>query len=116
MKPEFSAIQTSELAVDPIAFWKQQSADGEGRQILAVLSEILAGPAVRIGAGTSGERFVWPALAETDLGKLTPAQEVQLYRLVPHAEAAALRAGKRWTWWRLAIGADGTWHSFLKAD
>jgi hypothetical protein len=27
-----------------------------------------------------------------------------------------MREKKKWTWWRLTIGADGTWHSFKKAD
>jgi len=27
-----------------------------------------------------------------------------------------MREAKRWQWWRLAIGADGTWHAFHKAE
>jgi len=60
--------------------------------------------------------YVWPYLAEVELDKLTPAQEVDLLRLVGAAEAKAMREKKKWTWWRLTIGADGTWHSFKKAD
>jgi hypothetical protein len=30
--------------------------------------------------------------------------------------ASAMRARKKWTRWRLTIGADGTWHSFKKAE
>jgi hypothetical protein len=50
------------------------------------------------------------------LDKLTPDQEVRLYRLVKPDEVKAMRQKKKWTWYRLAIGADGTWHSFQKSD
>lgn len=103
---------------DAIAYWKQISGDGEGREILAILAEILdCGYAVLpIGKDLENNHvFVWPALAETDLTRLTPQQEVALYRLVKPAELKAMRESKRWQWWRLAIGADGTWHTFHKA-
>lgn len=102
---------------DPIAYWKSLSGDGEGREILAALGRILdMGPAREpIGADVENNSvYVWPYLATRDLSKLTPAEEVDLYRLVSPAEAKAMRAGKRWTWWRLAIGADGTWLSFRR--
>ena len=112
LPPEISASP----AGDPIAHWKGLSTDGRGRQILAVLVSILESAPIAVGAGTPSERYIWPGFAEMDLGALTPAQEVQLYRLVTPAEAQAMREKKKWTWYRLSIGADGTWHSFLKAD
>jgi hypothetical protein len=112
LKPEISGGP----APDPIAYWKQQSGDGEGRQILAVLLAILETPPAVVGAGTSTERYVWPGFAEADLATLPPPLEVQLYRLVSPAEAKTMRERKTWSWWRLTIGADGTWHSFLKAE
>lgn len=111
IKPEFAEI----TAGDPIAHWKSVSADGQGRQILAVLLEILETPPAVLGAGTAGERYVWPGFAEVDLTALPPPLEVMLYRLVSPADVAEMRAGKTWTWWRLSIGADGTWHGFLKS-
>lgn len=102
---------------DTVAHWKQISGDGEGREILAVLGEILdAGCAVLpLGRDLENNRiYVWPYLAETDLAKLGPAQEVQLLRLVPPAAAKQMRATGRYTHWRLGIGADGTWHFFRR--
>ena len=58
--------------------------------------------------------FVWPYLAERDVTKLTAKEESDLAKLMPAEDASAMKAAKRWTWWRLAIGADGTWHSFRK--
>jgi hypothetical protein len=115
LKPEVAAA----AGEDPIAHWKKASADGNGREILAALAEILPMRAAELPFGKDIENniiYVWPYLAEVDLGKLTPAQEVDLIRLVGPAEAKAIQSKKKWTWWRLTIGADGTWHSFKKAD
>ena len=104
---------------DPIAYWKQQSGDGEGREILAILADILDAGHVVLPVGKDVENaklYVWPRFAEMALDKLSPADEVQLYRLVPPAVVKAMREKKTWTWYRLAIGADGTWHSFQKAE
>lgn len=102
---------------DPIAHWKQISGDGEGREMLAVLAEILeAGCAVLpLGRDLENNRiYVWPYFAEVGLDKLAPAQEVQLLRLVPPAAAKEMRASGKYTHWRLGIGADGTWHFFRR--
>lgn len=115
LPPEIS----EEKVEDPIAFWKSKSADGEGREILAVLANILALPPARVPEGKDLENngvFVWPYLAEAELDKLTPAAQVDLLRLVPAATAKDIREKKSWIWWRLAIGADGTWHSFIRRD
>lgn len=102
---------------DQIAALKKASGDGEGRQILAALAEILdSGPAaVPLGRDLENNRiYVWPYLAERPLDKLTAAEEVELLRLVSPEQAKAMRTAKKWTWWRLAIGADGTWQSFRR--
>lgn len=104
---------------DPIAYWKRTSGDGNGREILAALAEILSLHPAKLPLGRDLENniiYVWPYLAELELDKLTPAQEVELLRLVGPAEAKTMREKKKWTWWRLTIGADGTWHSFKKSD
>jgi hypothetical protein len=113
MKPESGADQ----GVDPITYWKRISADGQGREILAALGNILdMRYAVEpLGKDFENNRiFVWPYLATADLDKLTPAEQVDLYRLMPPAEAKAMCERKKWTWWKLTIGADGTWHAFVK--
>ncbi len=104
---------------DPVAYWKKISGDGEGREILAILAKILDAGYARAPFGKDPENtavYVWPYLAEAPLDKLTPAQEVDLLRLVAPDEARAMREKKKWTWYRLAIGADGTWHSFMRGE
>lgn len=104
---------------DPIAFLRQASADGEGREMLAVIGDLIGAGAARLPIGRDVENadvYVWPYLAERPLDQLSSAEQVDLLRLVPAATAKAMRAAKRWTWYRLVIGADGTWHSFMRHE
>jgi hypothetical protein len=113
LKPETGQEQVS----DPVAHWKQISGDGEGREILAALGELLdTGYAVLpLGRDLENNRlYVWPYFAEVPLDKLTPAQEVELLRLVTPATLKEMRALGKYTHWRVVIGADGTWHSFRR--
>jgi hypothetical protein len=108
-----------ESGVDLVEHLKRVSGDGEGREALAVLSNILSMPPARLPMGKDPENnavFVWPYLAERPLDKLEPGEEVDLYRLMPPETAKAMREKKKWTWWRLSIGADGTWHAFRKSE
>jgi hypothetical protein len=114
IKPDFGAAND-----DPISFWKKTSADGDGREVLAVIANLMALPPARLAIGKDPENaevYVWPYLAELPLGGLSPAEEVDLYRIMPPAVAKAQKSAKKWSWWRLAIGADGTWHTFRKYD
>jgi hypothetical protein len=104
---------------DPITTLKAASADHEGREVLAILGEILEFEPAALPLGKDLENnlvYVWPYLAEKPLDQLRPPEEVALLRLVTPAKAAEMRDKKRWLWWRLAIDADGTWRAFKKAD
>ena len=109
IKPNFGDGPVS----DPVAHLKQASSDGEGREVLAALGNLLeAGYAILpLGRDLENNRiYVWPYFAETGVANLTPAQEVELYRLVPPAAVKAMRETGRYGYWRVAIAADGTWH------
>src|SRR5262249_2937998 len=93
-------------ASDPIQALKANSHDGEGREILAALIEVLNLPAATSPFGNDIENnliYVWPYLAERPIDKLTPAEQVDLYRLVPPEKVAEMRQKGHWTWWRLTI-------------
>jgi len=117
-------LETNELkptvsfggAEDPIRFWKQTSGDGQGREIMAILTEILEMDFVRMDAGTSNEMYIWPYLAELPLDKLTPEQQVDLYRLVTPKQAKAMKEFGGYIHYRLGIGRDGTWHYFVAGE
>ncbi len=115
MKPDV----TPNVNDDPITYWKKMSADGEGREVLAALANMLQMRPAAIPLGKDAENnliYVWPYLAEAKLDALSPPEEVDLLRLVSPEAAKSMREGKKWTWWRLTIGADGTWHSFKKGE
>jgi hypothetical protein len=98
---------------DPIAFWKKQSADGSGRDVLAAMLDVMSSGFVRVGQGQD-EIYVWPYFAETDLSKLTPAQEVELYRLVSPAIAMPMKKDGKYRYYRLGVSPSGVWHYFLQ--
>lgn len=104
---------------DPIEYWKKISRDGEGREILMIIDKLLQLEPTKIPVGRDYENnalYVWPYLSELDLKVLTPRQQFEFRTLVPPKEAREILENKKWTWWRLSIGADGTWHSFMKFD
>lgn len=106
-------------ASDPIKALKDASEDHQGRDILAALIQAFEMPPVTLPLGSDIENnliYVWPYLAERPIDKLTPSEEVDLYRLVTPAKAAEMREKKRWLWWRLVIAADGTWTAFKKSN
>jgi hypothetical protein len=98
---------------DPIAFWRKASADGTGRDVLAAMLNVLASGFVRTGKGPD-EMYVWPYFAEIDLTQLTPAQDVELYRIVPADKAVPMKKTGKYTSWRLGISGSGVWHYFLQ--
>ena len=113
LKPELAA----EPVADPVAFWKQISSDGRGLEVLAALGQILESGWVALPTGRDLENnriYVWPYFAELPLADITPPQQVELLRLIGTGQGRELAAKGRYCYWRIAIGADGVWHSFLK--
>jgi hypothetical protein len=115
LKPDLGATPKT----DPVQHWKRISGDGQGREVLAALSLILDAGYVVLPLGPDLENnriYVWPYFAEWPLDKLTAGQEVELLRLVPPSAARAMKSKGKYNHWRLAIGADGTWHALRKGD
>lgn len=109
LKPMVAAAHVD----DPIAFWKKESADGSGRDVLAAMLDVMSSGYVRTGQGQE-EMYVWPYFAETGLSALTPAQEVELYRIVPPERAVAMKKSGKYGYYRLGIAPNGVWHYFLQ--
>jgi hypothetical protein len=110
---ELPPMLSSTAVSDPIAFWKKNSADGQGRDILAAMINVFSAGFIRKGVGKD-VMYVWPYFAEMDLTKLTPAQEVDFYRVVPPPLGAEMKKSGKYSYYRAGIGADGVWHYFLK--
>ncbi|AHB48134.1 hypothetical protein W911_06640 [Hyphomicrobium nitrativorans NL23] len=104
---------------DHVGHWKRLSRDGAGLEVLAIAANLLALPPARLAIGKDPENtfvYVWPYLAEVPGNTLTSTETVDLLRLVPAETAEAIRKGGKWPWWRIAIGADGTWLAFRRYE
>jgi hypothetical protein len=110
---ELKPMIAEAYVADPIAFWKKESADSSGRDVLAAMLDVMSSGFVKVGQGQD-EMYVWPYFAETDLAKLTPAQEVELYRVVPPALAVPMKKDGKYNYYRLGISPDGVWHYFMR--
>jgi hypothetical protein len=109
LKPMVAATTVS----DPIAFWKKGSADGEGRDVLAALLNVVSSGFVRVKEGKE-EMYVWPYFAETNLATLSPPQVVDLYRILPASQAVPMQRSGKYSYYRVGIASDGVWHYFLQ--
>ena len=101
---------------DPIGHLKSESIDGNGVELLAILSESLEAPYAIIGATSETPSYVWPYLAMVDLTKLTPAQWVDAYRILPRETAKDLVAMEAWYYWRIFIDPNGDLGAFIAGD
>lgn len=104
------------LPDDPVSYLREQSLDPDGRQILALLRNLLELPYAIYGASSDSPSYVWPYLAVIDLDELTPDQEVDVYRLVDPDQLEGMREFGGWYYWRVYIGADGEWQAFVAGD
>jgi hypothetical protein len=101
---------------DPLAHWKANYPDSEGVEILATLIDILDAGFVHVDAGTPQEIFLWPYFARMPLKDLTPEQKVELFKIVTGADYRDMLDFGAYNFYRLGIGADGTWHFFVTGD
>jgi hypothetical protein len=113
---EIPPMVAPEKVKDALAFWKEASADGEGRQLMAIMVELFRTGFVHKGPGTGEEMFIWPYFAEMSMKTLTPSQEVELLTLVSADQLKAMRLSGVYDHYRIGIGPDGTWHFFIKGD
>jgi hypothetical protein len=97
---------------DPIAYLKSVSADGNGREMLAILFNILTAGYAISNPGAKDEMIVWPYHAVIPLNALTPGQEVEIYRFLPPARLKEMIAQGKYRFYSVGIGRDGVWHYF----
>ena len=98
---------------DPIEFLKSQSGDPEGREILALLLEILEAGWVHVDEGGPQEMYIWPYFDQWPLDGLSPSQEVELYRILTAGDVEEMRRHGGYIFFRVGIGQDGTLHYFM---
>lgn len=103
-------------AEDPIDYLRAASNDGEGRELLGIMMELLEAPFAIVGAGTDHETYVWPYFAEISLDNLTPPQLVELYKLISHYDFEEMQHLGGWYFYRVGIAANGDWSYFVAGD
>jgi hypothetical protein len=101
---------------DAADFWKKTFPDSEGLEAIAVLTEILDMPFVHLDQGTPGEMFVWPYFHAMQIGKLTPEQRVELFRLVTAYDFRKMQEFGSYNFFRVGIAPDGKWQFFVAGD
>lgn len=101
---------------DPIEYLKALAADPDGREILAILLEVLRSGFVHVGVGTSDELYVWPYFAQYPIEALTPQQMVELFTLLTAADYEDMKSYGSYTFFRVGIAPDGSWKFFIAGD
>lgn len=101
---------------DPIDYLKALAADADGREILAILLEVLQSGFVHAGAGTDDDMYVWPYFAQYPIDALTPQQLVELFTLLTAADYEDMKSYGAYTFFRVGIAPDGSWLFFLAGD
>jgi hypothetical protein len=110
--PVFSHTQRQ----DPAAYWRETYPDSDGVEILSILITILETEPVRIDAGTPQETYLWPYFARLPIKSLTPAQKVELFRVVTGSDYKEMLERGRYVFYQVGIGPDGSWRYFLASE
>ena len=101
---------------DPVETLRALSGDPEGREILAILIEVLEAGYVHVDAGTPEEMYIWPYFARYPVNALTPPQLVELFKLVFSGDYEDMKTYGAYISYRVGIAPDGTWRFFLVGD
>ncbi len=101
---------------DPIEFLKNQSGDGEGREILAILLEVLESGYIKRHEEGEGEIFIWPYFVDIPPQNLKPSQQVELFRLITAGDFEDMQAYGTYIFYRAGITPDGQLRFFLAGD
>ncbi|MCB1387062.1 MAG: hypothetical protein KDJ80_14095 [Nitratireductor sp.] len=101
---------------DPIAFLRSLSGDPEGHEILAIITEILEVPPVRVESGTGDVLYVWPYFYSYPFDRLTPEQRVQMFRIITHGDYEEMTQFGSYIFYRLGITPEGRWRFFVAGD
>lgn len=104
-----------EDVADPVDHLRLQSGDAEGREILAILLELLESGHVHVGDAAGGT-YVWPYFAEVPLEELKDPHYVELYRILTAIDVEEIERIGRYTFFRVGISADGRLRYFTAGD
>jgi hypothetical protein len=103
-------------ADDPLTYLKSQAGDPEGREILAILLEVIEAGYVHVDVGTPEEMYIWPYFARYPLDKLTGPQMVELFKIITAGDYDDMKAYGTYLFYRVGITPNGVWKYFISGD
>ncbi|MEO1199359.1 MAG: hypothetical protein AAFX39_09005 [Pseudomonadota bacterium] len=112
IEPEFGNVPGE----DPVAYMRAVAGDDAGRETLAIMIEILEAGYAHLDPGEDTELFLWPYVAAVPFADMTPGQEVDLYKIITPFDRESMELYGRYTYYRLGIGPDGSWHFFVAGE
>ena len=111
--PQLSLTETPD---DPVAFLKAASGDDAGREVLAIMEEVLDAGYVHLNAGTAEDIYVWPYFFGLALDKLDPRQRVELYKIITAGDYDEMVTFNTYIFYRLGITPAGEWAFFVTGE
>ena len=101
---------------DPVAQLKSLSGDPDGREILAILIEVLDAGYIHVDVGTPEEMYIWPYFARYPLDKLDGPQMVELFKLLTAGDYEDMKIYGTYLFYRAGIAPNGVWKYFVTGD
>lgn len=101
---------------DPIEDLRSLSGDPEGREILAILLEVLDAGYVHVDVGTPEEMYIWPYFARYPLESLDGPQMVELFKLLTAGDYEDMKIYGVYLFYRVGIDPKGVWRYFVAGD
>jgi hypothetical protein len=101
---------------DPIAFWRENTGDQDGLELMAIMIEILNQGYVHLDKGSENEIYVWPYFFGVPLTDLSNKQLVELYMLITPQDADEMKSFGNYIFYRLGISPDGQWRFMVAGD
>ncbi len=111
-----TVLSFGDQPTDPIAFLRQNSGDGDGVEILAIMLDLLDSGYARIEPGSADEIYVWPYFTQVDVAKLTKPQLVELLRIVTAGDYQSMVDFGAYNFYRIGITPDGKMQFFVAGD
>lgn len=101
---------------DPVAYLRDTGGLPDGTEILAIMIDILESGFVLMDQGTPDEIYVWPYFVDRSIETLTPAERVELLRIVTAGDLEDMQAYGAYTFYRIGITPQGKLAFFLAGD
>lgn len=101
---------------DPVEFLRALAGDKEGREILAILVDLLNSGYVHLNVGKDDEAYVWPYFYAISLDTLTPPQIVELLQLVTAGDYEDMKKAGGYIFYSIGLAPDGSWRFFTAGE